>query len=174
MRPKNENSVIYKGAVLVIPDGEIIERFKAAYPTTKNKDLEKITGRSEVYNSRLGSYLGLKKTDDFKKTVGREAAERTNAVKRGELPGKKKKTNTSDKKMNITNGIVSDGEVYELVKEEQPAPVSGAFRDCLKCGLRELCEVCYEDATASSLCGVFVSRAAVGNKYKVYFKKSGV
>lgn len=62
---ESDRRVVYKGYPLYLPDEETLERFKEAYPDTPNAWLTELTHRSESYNSRLGNYLGLKKSPEF-------------------------------------------------------------------------------------------------------------
>lgn len=69
-----DRRVIYNGYPLYLPDEETLERFKEAYPDTPNAWLTELTHRSEGYNSRLGNYLGLKKSPEFLERRQRHAA----------------------------------------------------------------------------------------------------
>ncbi|GEM_PF-5731721 len=60
-----DRRVVYNGYPLYLPDEETLERFKEAYPDTPNAWLTELTHRSTAYNSRLGNYLGLKKSTEF-------------------------------------------------------------------------------------------------------------
>ena len=60
-----DRRVVYNGYPLYLPDEETLERFKEAYPDTPNAWLTELTHRSTAYNSRLGNYLGLKKSPEF-------------------------------------------------------------------------------------------------------------
>ena len=69
-----DRRVVYNGYPLYLPDEETLERFKEAYPDTPNAWLTELTHRSEGYNSRLGNYLGLKKSPEFLERRQRHAA----------------------------------------------------------------------------------------------------
>lgn len=69
-----DRRVVYNGYPLYLPDEETLERFKEAYPDTPNAWLTELTHRSTAYNSRLGNYLGLKKSPEFLERRQRHAA----------------------------------------------------------------------------------------------------
>lgn len=66
MTQEADRRVLHRGYPLYLPDDKTLERFKAEFPEKTNDELTEITHRSGGYNSRLGSYLGLQKSEAFK------------------------------------------------------------------------------------------------------------
>lgn len=165
MRHKSERSVSFRGRSFTLPDDNTLERFKAEFPFSANEKLRLITGKNKTYNSRLAAYLGLEKSPEYLEQV------RTKALMSRTFDKPRQETTKKIRKKMIRTGLIHNGEVYELITDTNDKPQGGAFRNCLKCDLREFCELNAEDATASSLCGIFFPQPGINNQKTVYYKK---
>lgn len=97
MSKEKDRRVLHRGYPLYLPDDETLEKFKKAYPDCTNDELTSITHRSISYNSRLGNYLGLEKSEAFKK--------------------RRQMAATAGARKNHTNGKPPKGVIPEHLKE---------------------------------------------------------